>query len=83
MAIDPLADHYNKLLQSFGIDVPVVTRFGSGETLLDLFKPQSFHIVHSFNALDHAYDPVLTIKNMLTQCKPSGHVVLRGGEMLR
>jgi ubiquinone/menaquinone biosynthesis C-methylase UbiE len=48
----------------------------SGEALLDVFLENSFDIVYSANALDHAYDPLLCIKNMLKVCKPEGWILI-------
>lgn len=80
VALDPLADHYNSALTKANVTPPIKTILGKGETLLDQFKPDSFHLVHSLNALDHTYDPILCIQNMVSVCRNGGSVLLAGGE---
>jgi SAM-dependent methyltransferase len=75
-AVDPLAEHYSRLLNRFGIEPPVRTVSGHGERLLDLFGSKSFDIAFAQNSLDHSYDPILVIENMLEVVKGSGSVVL-------
>jgi SAM-dependent methyltransferase len=77
-AIDPLADEYNALLDELGIDPVVRSRPGSGEALLEVVEPNSFDLAHANNSVDHTYDPVLVIRNMVLAVKPgSGLVLLR------
>jgi SAM-dependent methyltransferase len=76
-ALDPLADHYNALLDQLGIEPPVRTGPGSGEDLLERVQPASFDLAHAVNSVDHAYDPGLVIRNMLLAVKPGGLVLLR------
>jgi hypothetical protein len=77
-AVDPLADEYNALLDEIGIDVPVRSRAGTGERLLDVVDAGSFDLAHARNSIDHAYDPALAIRNMVLAVKPrTGLVVLR------
>jgi SAM-dependent methyltransferase len=75
--IDPLADHYDRLLERLGIEPPVRTIAGHGERLLRTFAADSFDIAFAQNALDHAWDPILVIENMLHVIKPHGYVLLR------
>lgn len=75
-AIDPLADEYNSLLDSYGMIPPVRTQVGEGEHLEELFSPNSFDFACSINALDYSYDPLTIIKGMLTVVKPGCWVVL-------
>jgi SAM-dependent methyltransferase len=71
-AVDPLADMYNELISKYNVMPPVKTQRGSGETLLETFEKESFDLVHTSNALDHSYDPLLAIKNMYELCKKGG-----------
>ena len=77
VAIDPLAEEYDRILESSGVVPPVRTRPGEGERLLELFPAGSFDIAYSANALDHSYDPLLVIRNMVNVVKPGGYVLLR------
>lgn len=74
--VDPLADDYNALLKEAGLTAPAPTRPGSAEELTSLFPEASFHLVHSSNAIDHAFDPVRAIEQMIAMVKPGGSVFL-------
>jgi SAM-dependent methyltransferase len=67
VAIDPLADEYNTLLDRYGFKPRVRTRKGEGERLSELGLGR-FDIVFSQNALDHTYDPVRVIREMIAVC---------------
>jgi SAM-dependent methyltransferase len=73
---DPLAAEYNALLARHGIKPLVPPLFAHGEKLLESFEANSFDLAYSCNALDHAYDPVLVIRQMLGAVKPSHSVYL-------
>ena len=75
-AIDPLADEYDRLLARHRIVPPVRTRALRGEDIASAFAPRSFHIACSANALDHTYDPVRVIRNMLDVVVDDGVVLL-------
>lgn len=77
VAVDPLAPRYDELLAEAAIDPPVRTQFCHGEKLLDTFSRESFDITHMRNALDHTYDPISVINNMLAVVRPGGFVILR------
>jgi SAM-dependent methyltransferase len=75
--VDALADEYDALWARKGIAPPVRTLRCRGEDLLDRFAPATFDIAYARNALDHTFDPVLVIRNMVAVTKPSGSVLLR------
>jgi ubiquinone/menaquinone biosynthesis C-methylase UbiE len=75
--VDPLADKYDDILHRKGIVPPTRTCYGEAEKLLEQFPEQSFDLVYSSNALDHSYDPLTAIRNMVFLCKPGGFVFLR------
>ena len=75
--VDPLADEYERLLSRFGVEPPVRTIKAHGERLLRHFSPRSFDIAYAVNSIDHSYDPVRIIENMLTVVRPDGVVLLR------
>ena len=77
-AVDPLADKYNKLLDDAGINPEVRTQAGTCEGLLEMFQLGSFDVVYSNNALDHAFNPVEGIANMVSLCRPGGIVHIEG-----
>ena len=71
---DPLGDAYNDLLAELGLANYSKIVNVCAEDLPSKFSDNSFDIVHSANALDHAYDPLLCMQNMLKLCKPGGWV---------
>ena len=77
VAVDPLADEYRALFEEFGLawerECP---RPGGAETLADAFPEDSFDLVYCRNALDHARDPLLGIRQMVRVCKAGGAVFL-------
>ncbi len=76
VAVDPLADAYNALLDELGITPPVRTLPLRGEELLDHLEPGSFDVVHAANSLDHTADPVLALQQMLGVTRPGGTICL-------
>jgi SAM-dependent methyltransferase len=87
VAVDPLADAYDRLLRDAGLDPPVRTIQVAGEALLERFGPHCFDIAYATNALDHSADPLTIISNMVAVVRPGGVVLLRhkrnGGESAR
>lgn len=79
VAIDPLADHYNRLLDELRIEPDVRTIQCEGERLLDVVEPNSCDLVFSRNAIDHGYDPMLSIFNMVEAVKENCRVVVKHG----
>jgi SAM-dependent methyltransferase len=76
-AVDPLADHYNELLTRAHIVPPVRTLPCEGERLLERFQPGTFDFAYARNALDHSYDPLRIILNMVAVVKQRRFVCLR------
>ncbi len=74
--IDPLAEPYEKLLREMKRLPPVLTQKGDGEKIAQLFPPDHFDFVHSRNAIDHSYDPMLIIRQMVEVLKPGCYVYL-------
>jgi SAM-dependent methyltransferase len=76
LAIDPLAQVYDMLLEKNGIMPPVRTKFGEAEQVAEMYADASFDLVHAANSLDHAHDPVAAIKAAARVVRPGGHVSL-------
>jgi len=71
--VDPLADYYNELLDKYKVKmVRPRTIHAEAEDLGSLFEDSLFDLVYSRNALDHSYDPVKAIAEMVRVCKPGG-----------
>jgi SAM-dependent methyltransferase len=77
VAVDPLANEYNRLLREIGVVAPTRTEFLDGERLVERFGPDHFDIAYSRNAVDHAVDPLLIVESMLAVVRQGGHIVLR------
>ena len=75
-AVDPLADDYGRLLEEFGLTPLVQTQPGEVERLTERFPRNCFDLVYMENALDHSYDPLIGIRQMLEVVKPGGYVLL-------
>lgn len=75
-AVDPLADEYDAILAKYSVVPPVRTEKLPGEQLTSRFGPNVFDLVFARNCLDHAYDPVEAIRQMISVAKPGGYVLL-------
>ena len=75
--IDALADQFDALLAEAGVEPPARTLRCDGERLTERFPEGSFDVACSFNALDHCYDPMLAIRQMVAVVRPGGVVLLR------
>lgn len=75
-AIDPLADRYNEILKKNNIHPPVITKVGYAEKLTEQFDENYFDIVHAINSLDHCFNPVKAIEEMLKVVRKNSYVVL-------
>jgi ubiquinone/menaquinone biosynthesis C-methylase UbiE len=76
-ATDALAEHFDRLLEKNQVIPPVRTVQCNAERLTSRFSAGSFDLVFCQNALDHAYDPVAAIDEMVRVLKPAGSVFLR------
>lgn len=76
VAVDPLASEYDRVLEELKITPPIRAVAGTSEGLLEQFGEAAFDFAHSSNALDHAYDPLLSIRNMVLAVKPACLVYL-------
>lgn len=77
VAVDPLADEYDRLLRETGLEPPIRTIRVAGEELLGHFEPGTFDIACATNSLDHSADPLTIISNMVSVVRPGGIVLLR------
>jgi SAM-dependent methyltransferase len=76
-AVDPLANDYARLLRKHNVTPPVQTAYCAAEQLSSRFNQNQFDLVYSRNALDHSYNPVEAIWQMLGVCKPGCVVLLQ------
>jgi SAM-dependent methyltransferase len=71
-----LADEYKLLLDEANITPPVQAQPGEVERLTEGFPTNHFDLVNAQNVLDHTYDPLLGIRQMLEVVKPGGYILL-------
>lgn len=76
VAVDPLADRYAELYEEFGIEPVVRPIRGDAERVAELLEPDSFDLAYAQNCLDHGYDPLRSIKQLLTLVRPGRRVFL-------
>ena len=76
-ATDPLADQYDILLNKYNISPIVRTIKISAEELSSYFSKNTFDIVYARNCLDHSYDPLKAIYEMINVCKDNCSIILR------
>jgi SAM-dependent methyltransferase len=77
VAVDALADYYDEILAELDINPIVRTRKAEAERLTEVFEKNSFDLVHARNSIDHCYDPVLAIDEMLAVTRPGGWVLMQ------
>lgn len=75
-AVDPLAFGYKVILDKNNLTPYVETEFCLTETLDEKFATNTFDIVNMRNALDHSFNPIVGIYQMLSVCKIGGIVHL-------
>jgi SAM-dependent methyltransferase len=76
IAVDPLAGFYQKLYNKIGLCPPISTSFAIAEDLNAFFAPEMFDVVHCRNALDHSFDPLRGIQQMIDVTAVGGVVIL-------
>lgn len=79
-AVDPLAKVYELIKSKYKIVSPINPVTGMVEILSRQFERNQFDIVHMSNSLDHCFDPMEGIKQMLAICKVGGKIILRHNE---
>ena len=75
-AVDPLAERYAALYERTGIDPIVTPVTGEAEHVTERFEAGSFDLVYAQNCIDHGYDPMRSINEMLTLVKPGSVLLL-------
>lgn len=80
LSIDPLASAYSLLKEKNGIDNGIRLETGFVELLNRKFDQNTFDMVHMSNSLDHCFDAVYGIYQLLYVCRIGGKVILRHSE---
>lgn len=76
---DALGKFYRFLLTEYGIEIPaaLLPFECEMESLGQHYRLNQFDLVHAQNCVDHSYDPLMAIHEMISVCKPGGKVLLR------
>ena len=77
MAVDMMAPIYQSIKFQYGLTTEIEPKFAIMECLSEQFGYESFDIVHISNALDHTFDPISTIEQLLAICRVGGKVILQ------
>lgn len=73
-AVDALGNVYNNL--HFPTGLPLIrTLQCESESLSDVYSENSFDIAFARNTLDHSYDPLKALKEMVKIIKPNGIII--------
>lgn len=80
ISVDPLADAYNYIKEKYHVDNGVKLESGFVELLNRKYASNSFDMVHMSNALDHSFNAIDGIFQMIYICKIGGKIVLRHHE---
>ncbi len=75
-AVDALGTQYGALLDEAGVVPPVRTQACESEKLSTVLPLAAFDLVAARNTLDHSYDPMRAIVEMLGCAKPGAALVL-------
>ncbi|GHV46472.1 hypothetical protein AGMMS49546_34540 [Spirochaetia bacterium] len=76
-AVDPLAFIYKGLKEKYKITTKITPEFGLVEKLTEKYGINKFDIVHMSNALDHSFNPIIGIYQMISLCKIGGKIILQ------
>lgn len=76
-AVDALADEFDDLLKRYSIQPIVRTQKCDGEKLSETFAENIFEITYSRNALDHSYNPLKCIKEMIKVTRKDRYIILQ------
>ena len=74
---DPLAREYQLLLERHHIAPPHTVVAVAGEALSSYFPRGHFDVSFSNNAIDHAQDPLLVLREMALVTRPSGVIIVQ------
>jgi SAM-dependent methyltransferase len=79
-AVDTLGREYGEVIDAVGVEPPVRTAACDSERLTDVLPKDHFDLAYARNTLDHSYEPVRAIREMIAVVKPGGVAVLEHAE---
>jgi SAM-dependent methyltransferase len=75
-ACDPMAPVYSLIAAKYGLTPPVRTALAFVEDLTVFYEPNTFDFTNCRNSLDHSFDPLRGIEEMLMVTKIGGKIHL-------
>lgn len=78
--VDPLAWIYNKLKNKYNTNNGINITTGFVEMLDEVLPENEFDMVHMSNSLDHCFNPIFALYQLIRTCKIGGKVILRHAE---
>lgn len=75
--IDPLGNIYEQIKEENNIKGGNIIQSGFVELLNFQFKSNTFDVVHMSNSLDHCFDPLYGLYQLINVCKIGGKVILK------
>lgn len=75
--IDPLAFAYRKLEKKYNYHFAVSAQTGLVECLSLILSESDYDLVHMSNSLDHSFDPIEGLRQLLYVTRVGGKVILR------
>lgn len=76
IAVDPLADEYDKILSKYSLTPLIRTKKLDAEELTKRFEEKSFDLVFARNCIDHSYSPENAILEMLKVVRENCYVLM-------
>jgi SAM-dependent methyltransferase len=74
--VDPLWPYYERIIEAAGFRARTFIAPFPVETMDQTLPHDHFHIAWSRNALDHSWEPLKGIKNMVKITKPQGKIIV-------
>jgi len=75
-AVDPLAPFYSEIVSRLSIERLIETVQAFAEDLTAYFEVSTFDLAHCRNALDHSFDPMRGVDEMLAVTRVGGRIIL-------
>ena len=78
VAVDPLAEHYQAIMNKINFSWPIKPIKGTSEKIGRLFGKNYFDIIYTSNAIDHVVNPKKSLEQMFDVLKDGGIIFIEG-----
>lgn len=76
-SLDPLAAEYRALYAQLRLPNPPEIKQGLAEKLTACYPPNRFHVIYARNCIDHCYNPVSALQQMLNALRSPGCIIMQ------